>query len=208
MLTGPKQAGSIDRKLNNLRVTNWILAAAVIIALVSILLGLIQNRKLRLEKKQLQLQLQMSATVAPCDSTRPGDIVPPIEAYTPAGQRVSIVYTGSSRHLLFIFSTQCSACVGQFPNWNEISKRARSKNVVVVGLATDRENVPIHAGGLNFELLSIRDDAILRAYRINVVPSVMLVSEHGRTQWVRSGSLSEDSIRELFSILDGDTVVE
>ena len=115
MLTGPKQGGSTESKLNNLRITNWILPASVIIALVSILLGLIQNRRLSLDKKQLQLQLQISAHVAPCDSTRPGDIVPPIEAYTSEGKKVEIAYNGSSRYLLFIFQSNVVSASGSFP---------------------------------------------------------------------------------------------
>ena len=36
----------------------------------------------------------------------------------------------------------------------------------------------------------------------------MLVSEHGRTQWVHTGSLTEASTQELLSIIDANKVIE
>ena len=95
----------------------------------------------------------------------------------------------------------------QLPDWNEIARRARSKNVVVLGLATDDEQPWSDTNGRDFDILKMNDAALLRAYR-KITPTVMLVSEHGRTQWVRVGALSETSTQELFSIINGETVIQ
>ena len=129
MVPGPQPSAS-DNKLKNLRLANWILACSVAIALISILFGLRANRRLGLEKKQLQVQLQSVSDTQPCDSPRLGDIVPPIEAYTSEGKRVTIHYSGVSRYLLFFVSFKCNECVKQLPNWNEISRTVTAKNVM------------------------------------------------------------------------------
>jgi peroxiredoxin len=204
MLTGPHLSPS-DSKLKNLRLANWILAGAVAVALVSILFGLLQNRRLGLEKRQLQFQLQRLGDSRACDSPRLGDIVPPIEANTSEGKRISLHYTGTSRYLLFFLSFKCNECVRHLPDWNEIAKRATAKNVSVLGLATDKA-VNTSAPNSTFDILTTHDPALLRAYRIEVTPTVMLISEQGRIQWVQTGSLTDASTQELLSIIEGKTV--
>jgi peroxiredoxin len=208
MRTG-SESSPHDSKLNSLKLSNWILAGAIAIGLISILFGFAQNRRVRLEKKQLQFQLQSLEHIAPCDSPHLGDVVPPIEAETTKGKRLTIDYAGTARYLLFFLSFKCNECVRQFPDWNEIARRAKSKNVVVLGLATDNERPPTDVADRDFDILTMHDAAaLLRAYRINITPTVMLVSEHGRTQWVRAGALSETSTQELFSIINGETVIQ
>jgi peroxiredoxin len=202
-----KPAGAIENRLRNLRLSNLILAGAIIVALGSLVVGLVQNRRLGVENKLLHRQLQSVAAVAPCDIARPGDLVPPIEADTVDGKKVRVSYTGTSKYLLFIFSPTCNDCVEQFSQWRELAKPARSKGWVVFGLSTGEQHITLNANDAGFEVLRINDAAVLRAYRINVVPSVMLVSEHGKTQWVHSGALDDLSLKELFSVMDGVTVL-
>ena len=207
MLTGPQLSAS-EIKFKNLRLANWILAATVVIALVSILFGLLQNRKLGLEKKQLQFQLEQITDIQPCDSPRLGDIVPPIEADTSKGKRVTIHYDDPSMYLLFFLSYKCNECVKQLRHWSEIAKQAKAKNVKVLGLTTDKEVIHPNSPDPGFDILTAYDPALLRAYRINVTPTVMLIAEHGRTRWVHAGSLTEASTQELLSIISAKTVSE
>jgi peroxiredoxin len=207
MVTGPQLSAS-DIKFKNLRLANRILAAAVVIALVFILFGLLQNRRLGLEKKQLQFQLQRMVHTQPCDSPRLGNIVPPIEADTSKGKRVTIHYDDPSMYLLFFLSFKCNECVKQLPNWNEIAKEATAKNVKVLGLTTDKEGINANTPDPAFDILTVYDAALLRAYRINVTPTIMLIAEHGRTRWVHAGSLNEASTQELLTIIRANTVGE
>jgi peroxiredoxin len=204
MLTGRPLSVS-DSKLKNFRLANWILAGTVAVGLVSILFGLLENRRLGLEKRQLQLQLQRVGVDLPCNSPRVGDIVPPIEASTSEGKRISLNYTGTSKYLLFFLSFNCNECVSHLPDWNEIAKRATAKNVSVLGMVTDKQ-VNTSAPNPNFDILTTHDPALLRAYRIEITPTVMLISEQGRIQWTHTGSLSDASTQELLNILEDKTV--
>ena len=193
---------------HNLVRANWILGSCVAIALVSSLFGLLQNRKLGLEKMQLQLQLQRLFETGVCDSPRSGDIVPPIDAETSQGKRVKISYAGTSKYLLFFLSFKCNECVRQLPDWSEIAKRAKAKNVMALGLVTDKKGDTTKVPNDGFEVLTISDAALLRAYRITVTPTVMLVSEQGRTEWVHAGSLSVANTQELLSVIGADTAIQ
>ena len=203
-MLAPSQPSASDNKPNNVIRANWILGSCVAIALVSSLFGLLQNRRLGLEKKQLQSQLQRLVETGVCDSPRSGDIVPPIEAETSQGQRVKIGYTGTSRYLLFFLSFKCSECIRQLPDWNKIAKTANAKNVIVLGLVTDKKGVTTQLPNDGFDILTISDAALLRAYRITVTPTVMLVSEQGRTEWVHAGSLSIANTQELLSVIGAE----
>ena len=197
-----------DNKPDNVVRANWILVSCVAIALISGLFGLLQNRRLGFEKKQLESQLQRFVETGVCDSPRSGDIVPPIEAETSQGKRVKIGYTGTSRYLLFFLSFKCNECVRQLPDWNEIAKKVKAKNVMVLGLATDKKGDTTKAPNDGFDILTISDAALLRAYRVTVTPTVMLVSEQGRTEWVHAGSLSVAHTQELLSVIGADTVIQ
>lgn len=207
MVTGTEPSAS-DIKSRNLRLANWIFAAAIVIALVFILFGLRQNRRLGRENRQLRFQLQQVADVEPCDLARLGDIVPPIEADTSDGKRIAIHYDDHSMYLLFFLSFKCNECVKQLPDWNGIATTAAAKNVKVLGLATDKERINSNTPDPAFDVLTVYDAALLRAYRVNITPTVMLVAEHGRTRWVHAGSLNEASTQELLNIINGNTVIE
>ena len=96
----------------------------------------------------------------------------------------------------------------QLPKWNEIAKRASATNVKVLGLTTDKEGINANTSDPGFDILTVYDAALLRAYRINITPTIMLIAEHGRTRWVHAGSLSEASTQELLSIISANAVSE
>jgi hypothetical protein len=100
-------------------------------------------------------------------------------------------------YLLFFLSFKCNECVKQLPDWNEIAK-----------LATDQAAINANTPEPAFDILTVYDAALLRAYRINITPTIMLIAEHGRTRWVHTGSLSEAGTQELLSIISANTVSE
>lgn len=189
------------KRLNELKLANWILGGSIGIAIISLLFGLIQNRKLRLDNGQLQSQLVRSARS--CDSARVGDIVPDIEVEGFDHKRLSISYPNTSKYLFFFLSFKCGQCIKQLPQWSTIAKTAKSNNFIVLGLATDNEDAPHGLQDLGFDVLRVHDSAVLRAYRVSVTPTIMLVSETGRIEWVNSADLSEKSRNKLLAVVAG-----
>lgn len=190
-----------DTKLSTLKLSNCILAIGIVIAFLSMLFGIRENSRLRLEKQLLQRQLEELAKAATDDVPRVGDLVPPIEGDTVQQERVRIDYGEKSRYLLFFISFQCADSIEQLPNLNEIAKTAKTKNVTVLGLSTDKHYVPVNAPEHSFEILTVTDAAFLRAYRVTVTPTIILLSDHGRAQWVHAGILNEANTQELLRLL-------
>lgn len=195
-----------NKGLTELKLTNWILAGSIAIAIISVLFGLTENRKLRFDNGQLRSQLVRLA--GSCDGPRVGDIVPDIEVEGSAGKRLSIRYDNTSKYLFFFLSFKCGECIKELPQWSTIAKTAKSNRFIVLGLATDNEDSPHALQDPGFDILRLRDSAVLRAYRVSVTPTIMLVSETGRIEWVNSSALSEKSRNELLTVVAGKSVIE
>lgn len=195
-----------NKGFTKLKLTNWILGGAIAIAIISVLFGLIENRKLRFDNGQLRSQLVRLA--ASCDAPRVGDIVPDIEVEGSAGKPLSIKYDNTSKYLLFFLSFKCGECIKELPQWSAIAKTAKSNRFVVLGLATDNEGSPHALQDPGFDILRLHDSAVLRAYRVSVTPTVMLVSETGRIEWVNSSALSEKSRNELLTVVADNGAIE
>jgi peroxiredoxin len=183
-----------------LKISNNILIASIIIALIWIVLLFITNTRLRRERTELLSRL--SGQLAGAPSAQVGDVVPQFEGRSPDDTQSNVVYEATSKYLFFIFSPLCEVCTSEFPTWNEIGSDATSHGYKVIGLATYSESALQSTPAHNFGVVVFPSMAIQRAYRIVAVPTVMVVSGSGRIDWIQSGKLSKDKIKELLSIID------
>lgn len=121
-----------------------------------------------------------------------------------AARRPSILYDGSSKYLLYLFSVRCGVCENELPKWNEIASRGKLKNYRIFGLSIDPEDAKGELSKLdrNFDLLLLQSKSVQRAYRVVAIPLVMIVSGKGTVEWVHYGPLSEGSLREISSLMD------
>ena len=181
-----------------LKISNSILIVSIIVALTCLCSLFITNRRLRREKAALVSRL--SGQLAGEPSAQVGDIVPQFEAKSIDSTQPNIVYEGKSKYLLYVFSSTCDVCSGEFPIWNEIASTATSHGYKVIGLATYANAAVQAPSSHNFEVAAFPNMATQRAYRIVAVPTVMLVSGNGRIEWVQKGKLPADKITELRSM--------
>jgi peroxiredoxin len=188
-----------------INLSNNILIISIIIALTFMFLLSKQNAKLQRQNAELKEQLQpWLGTLIGTPAAEVGDIVPSFEAVNLDGNRSRIVYGGTSRYLLYIFSPQCEICISQVPVWKQITTRAQAKNYTALGVSTDPDTTKASLNGSNpnFEILLVPDKSIQRAYRVVAVPVVLLVSAEGKIEWIRYGELTENSVREISSLID------
>ena len=198
------QSGAGTHGARVLATANTLLIVSVIIAFIFLFAQSRNNSKLKEEKNKLMSTVMtMSGTIAGPPSVQVGHIVPSFEAVSLEGKPTSIVYNGSSKYLLYIFSPRCSVCITQFPNWNQIASRAKLKNYTVIGLSIDSEDTKANLSKVdkNFEVCLMPSKPVQRAYRVLAVPLVVLVSQHGNVEWVHYGALSDDKTKEISSIM-------
>ncbi len=122
-----------------------------------------------------------------------GDRVPSFQAVTLEGREVFV--PGGKGCVLLFFSPKCRACEEQFPLWERLSGEINRECWDIPGVSLDplQETAAWaqgHARG--FEIISLPDQTLWRAYRITAIPQAVVVSPRGIILWVHSGALRED----------------
>ena len=184
---------------------NTITILALVVAFIFLVVLSRNNLQLRKETRELKSTVvTMSGTIVGPASSQIGDIVPSFDAVSLEGKPTSILYDGSSKYLLYLFSVRCGVCENELPKWNEIASRGKLKNYRIFGLSIDPEDAKGELSKLNrnFDLLLLQSKSVQRAYRVVAIPLVMIVSGKGTVEWVHYGTLSEGSIREISSLMD------
>jgi peroxiredoxin len=173
-----------------------LIAAAVAVAFVV---------KLARQNAQLKTGMaEISGTLAGPQSAEVGDIVPGFKTTDLAQQPTEIVYDGSTKFLIFIFSPECGTCVVELPDWNRIASEARGLGYTVRGISLDpldasRKNLA--SRNISFDILIMPDRSIQRAYRVVSIPEVLLVSGQGKIEWAHYGAMSRQTTEELLAKL-------
>jgi peroxiredoxin len=199
----PTPSSFTSQRLRRLGVSNTILIFSATIALLFLFMALKQNTKLERDNFQMKLTLKDAARGMMVDwRAQVGDILPSFEANTLAGKRVSIAYNGKCRYILVFFSPQCGTCLSQVSTWNQIAKRIEAPRTKMLGVSRDSLEITKAAmGSQSFELVTLDDMAVVRAYRADVIPLVLFVSEDGHIEWLHYGPLTESKTNELLSKL-------
>lgn len=105
--------------------------------------------------------------------------------------------------LIDFWASWCGPCMAELPIVNGIARRFRDNGVVVLGVNTQdadgRALAPILAArkGLSFPILVDEDNAISRKYRVEGLPTLVVVSKEGKVVAVRTGITGEADLERL-----------
>lgn len=184
-------------------VTNIILLLAVAIAICWIVK--LSRDQASLSRDQAALKIStigVEGTLSGPQSSQAGDMVPPFKSVNLSDEPAQIAYDGTSKYLLFIFSSKCDVCLHEIPTLNKLSSRFQASGYQVRGLSIDsldesRQNLKDKE--LSIETLIMPSMAIQRTYRVVSIPQVIVVSSKGRVEWVHYGALTTESISDLLS---------
>lgn len=179
------------------------LEPANIIFIIAILVAIWFLARMRQENTWLRSQIKAPPdTLVGPPEAQPGDIVPPFYSVNIDSQPVK--FDRGPRRLLYIFSPNCGQCFSQFAAWNQLAATAKSKQLVVHGLSIDglaESKSNLERVQRDFDIAIMPNIAIKRAYRVVAIPEVLLVSGEGTVEWVHYGALTEEKIKELFSLI-------
>jgi thiol-disulfide isomerase/thioredoxin len=107
--------------------------------------------------------------------------------------------------LIDFWATWCGPCRAEAPIIDRVSRRWKERGIVVVGVDTDRpeEGDPrafARAHGLSYPIA--RDEAGIaqRAYEIDSLPTLVVVSKAGKIVAVRSGITDDGELERLISL--------
>lgn len=103
--------------------------------------------------------------------------------------------------ILDFWATWCGPCQAQSPIVNGISQRFKDKGLVVVGVNTsDAEGLAarfVAKKGLLFPMVYDEGNTIANKYRVDNLPTLIVVSKEGKIVAVRHGVTSDADLERL-----------
>ncbi|GBC76738.1 Thiol-disulfide oxidoreductase ResA [bacterium HR08] len=175
-----------------------IACSAAFLALLFSVALLRENLRLRAELEQVGGGLSGPARALV------GDRVPSFQAVTLNGRKIFV--PGRKGCVLLFFSPKCRVCEEHFPLWERLSGEINRECWDILGISLDplEETAAwAQSHARDFEIASVPDRTLWRAYRVTAIPQAVVVSPHGIILWVHSGALREDepSYSALLSIV-------
>ncbi len=104
--------------------------------------------------------------------------------------------------LLDFWATWCGPCRAEAPIVDEVSRRWRDRGVVVVGVDTDSADQGdprefARDNGLSYPIVHDESGAVSRAYGVEGLPTLVVVSRAGKVLAVRTGVTDASELDDL-----------
>ena len=136
------------------------------------------------------LALWAASVPGPGAAAAPGEMAPDFALPAASGGNVRLSEHRGEVVLLTFWSSQCSVCIDQLAALGELQATYRSAGLVTLGISVDddlkraRRFATAHAG--RFPLLIDRRKSVSRAYRIEELPTTVLIDRRGRVRYLQS----------------------
>jgi thiol-disulfide isomerase/thioredoxin len=118
------------------------------------------------------------------------------------GKSLSLSELRGSAVLLDFWATWCGPCRAQAPIVDQVSRRWHDKGVVVVGVNTDLPDQGdpkafAMAHGLTYPIVHDTTGAASRAFAVDSLPTLVVVSRTGKITAVRTGMTDDAELERL-----------
>jgi peroxiredoxin len=135
-----------------------------------------------------------------------GELAPDFALPSLSGGNVRLSEHRGEVVLLTFWSSECAVCIAQLEALGNLQATYRSAGLVTLGVSVDddlhraRRFANAHAG--RFPLLLDRHKVVSRAYRIEALPTTVLIDRRGRVRYLQSdydgtGNTYLAQVREL-----------
>jgi peroxiredoxin len=181
------------------------LDVSFVVLLIAITIAVAFVIKLARQNAQLKAgMVRPEGTLAGPHAAQSGDLVPGFKTTDIAGRPIEIVFDGSRKSLIYIFSPGCDVCTSELANWNRIAGEAVSQNYKVLGISIDsfeESRKRLADSKLQFDVAIMPSMSLQRAYRAISIPEVLIVSGDGRIDWAYYGAMNRQTTEEMLAII-------
>jgi len=147
------------------------------------------------------------------DKFKPGDVAPDFTVKDTKNNDVTLsAFKGAKVVLLNFWGLRCGACLEEMPYLEDISKRYKDKNVVVLGVDTDgvgAEDVNATLAELSmtitYPLLLDPEFKVTDTYTNFLVPLTIVIDRKGIVQYIHTGfekgteKVYEDAVKKALA---------
>jgi len=130
-----------------------------------------------------------------------GEQLPPLRGSGPNGEALNVEYTDQTRStVVLVFTRTCPYCLQNWTSWSRLLSRMNptAARVVAIDLsATADPNYYRLRGLIDIPLFSSVDYRAGRAYKLNRVPTTLLLDGKGMLTGAWSGPLDESALKVL-----------
>ena len=115
--------------------------------------------------------------------------------------RMSLAELKGKPVVIDFWATWCGPCRAELPIVDGLARRYKDKGVVVIGMNTQDE-----AGlagpfatkrGVSFPILFDADNSISRSYRVDSLPTLVVINKEGKISAIRHGVTSDADLDRL-----------
>jgi thiol-disulfide isomerase/thioredoxin len=186
----PRERSEVHSARSNLGVAGLVIALVAGFALLPRILR--QHTGASVGRPAPDFTLALVANGASLGDTLAGEERPSLKLSALRGRVV----------LLDFWATWCEPCRLQAPIVDQVARRWRDRGVVVVGIDTDtpdqgdpRSFARVH--GLSYPIVLDTVGSTSRAYEVDVLPTLVMVSPLGKILAVRTGITDEAELERL-----------
>ena len=145
---------------------------------------------------------------APAGAAAVGELAPDFTLPVVSGGNVRLSEHRGEVVLITFWSSQCAVCITQLAALGELQTTYRSAGLVTLGVSVDddlksaKRFAIAHPG--RFPLLLDRRKGVSRAYRIDELPTTVLIDRRGRVRYLQSRYHGTDEayVAQLRELLD------
>jgi len=176
-----RRTWEIERRVAVLFATSGILLAALNVALVT------QNQTLKKGWNEFP-------------PLKPGDVLPPLNGFDPAGNVVRLDYKNEQKTVLLVFSPNCGWCTRNMANWRTLVANVDVKRFrfVAVSVSSDgAEEYLRKREKIEIPLIVEPNAREAIVYRMFHTPMTIVIGGDSRVEQIWQGALIEDQVDEV-----------
>ena len=146
----------------------------------------------------------VAATAEEHATANVGDAAPEFQLQQLNGQTISLADLRGHPVVLIFWTSWCSICKGEAPEFNRLARRHRASGINLLGINIQESEKRIRSGikafGIRYPVARDADASVARRYQVMATPTVIFIDAQGTIRY-RGNRLPEDHDRRLEALL-------